>query len=282
VQELTATTVCEGVLFPEGPRWRGDRLWFSDILGGAVRTVTPAGVLETAAEIEHPSGLGWLPDGRLLVVGMDDRVLWRIEPDGGRAVHADLTGLARAACNDMVVDGNGNAYLGAYDLAIGERAEDMAQGKVVLVRPTGEAVVVADRMKFPNGMVVTPDGSTLIVGESGAFALVAFPIRPDGTLGERRTFAQLEHPPDGICLDAAGGVWAADPLGDGAYRYEDGGARTHHVAAGRSTLAVALGGEGRRTLFLATVQSHSFAEAREQKAGWIQACPVEVGGAGWP
>jgi sugar lactone lactonase YvrE len=282
VHELTADVVCQGLLFPEGPRWRDDRLWFSDILDGAVKTVTPEGVVERAVEIEHPSGLGWLPDGRLLVVGMNDRVLWRIEADGKAVVHADLTGMARAACNDMVVDGEGNAYLGAYDLAIGERSDDMAQGKVVLVRPTGEATVVADRMKFPNGMVITPDGGTLVIGESGAFALTAFPIRGDATLGERRTFATLEHPPDGICLDAAGGVWAADPIGDGAYRYEDGGARTHHVSTGRKCLAVALGGSGRTTLFLATVESHGFAEAREQQAGWIQSCPVEVGGGGWP
>jgi sugar lactone lactonase YvrE len=182
----------------------------------------------------------------------------------------------------MVVDAEGHAYLGAYDLAIGDRTGDPDQGKVVLVRPSGEAVVVAEHMRFPNGMVITTDGGTLVVAESGAAALTAFPILPDRTLGERRTFTSMDHPPDGICIDTEGGVWVANPIGDGASRYEDGGTRTHHVSTGRKCLAVALGGPGRRTLFLATVESHGFAEAREQRAGWIQSCPVEVGGGGWP
>ena len=283
MQELTATTVCEGVLFPEGPRWRGDRLWFSDILGGAVRTVTPAGVLETAAEVEHPSGLGWLPDGRLLVVGMNDRVLWRIEPDGGRAVHADLTGLARAACNDMVVDGNGNAYLGAYDLAIGERAEDMAQGKVVLVRPTGEAVVVAERMKFPNGMVVTPDNKTLIVSESFTGKLLAFDVADDGALARRRVWAE-GLAPDGICLDAGGAIWTATWQNE-CVRVAEGGEILDRIQLDRPCFATMLGGPRRCTLFMMATRflgPDKFDEMLAARTGQILVADVRTPGAGWP
>jgi sugar lactone lactonase YvrE len=280
--DRTTSVLCAGLVFPEGPRWRDDRLWFSDIRDGAVKTVTPDGVVERRVEVSYPSGLGWLPDGRLLVVGMEDRVLWRIEPDGTRVVHADLTGVARAACNDMVVDVDGNAYLGAYDLPIGQGVSDPDQGKLVLVRPDGRAEVVASHLRFPNGMVVTPDGATLVLAESGGRRLVAFERRDDATLGEPWTWAELTYPPDGICLDADLGVWVANPIGDGANRVVEGGEITDRVTTGSPTLAVALGGPDRTTLHLATATSPRFEEAQADPAGRIDIVEVATPAAGWP
>jgi sugar lactone lactonase YvrE len=282
VTDHVASVLCTGLVFPEGPRWRGDRLWFSDIRDGAVKTVTPDGTVERQVEVSHPSGLGWLPDGRLLVIGMEDRVLWRVEADGSLVVHADLTELARAACNDMVVDADGNAYLGAYDIAIGQGVSDPDQGKLVLVRPDGRAEVAAGRLRFPNGMVITPDGATLILAESGGRRLVGFDRHADGTLGSPRTWAELTYPPDGICLDADGGVWVANPIGDGASRVLEGGEITDQVTTGSPTLAVALGGADRTTLHLATASSPRFEEAQANPAGRIDVAPVAVPAAGWP
>ncbi len=282
VVEQTTSVLCGGLVFPEGPRWRDDRLWFSDIRGGAVLTVTPDGTVERRVEVSHPSGLGWLPDGRLLVVGMEDRVLWRVEHDGTLVVHADLTDLARSACNDMVVDVEGNAYLGGYDLPIGHSVSDPDQGKLILVRPDGSAEIIARQLRFPNGMVITPDATTLILAESGGRRLVAFDRRDDATLGEPRTWAELSYPPDGICLDADHGVWVANPIGDGAARVIEGGEITDRVTTGSPTLAVALGGPARTTLHLATATSPRFEEAQANPAGRIDVVEVAIPAAGWP
>ena len=196
----------DGLAFPEGPRWHEDRLFFSDMHAHRVVAVDAGGNDETIVEVPNqPSGLGWLPGGDLLVVSMVDRKVLRLA-GGTLAVHADLADLAPANCNDMVVDARGRAYVGnfGFDMYAGE---PWRKTNIIAVDPDGNAWVAADEMSFPNGPVITPDGRTLIVGESSAARLTAFDIADDGSLSNRRVWASLREigaTPDGICLDADG------------------------------------------------------------------------------
>ena len=275
--------VADGFHFLEGPRWRDGRLWVSDMHGERVVTVTSDGVVEPIVEVPtQPSGLGWLPDGRLLVVSMTDRRLLRLE--GGRlVVHADLSGLATFHCNDMVVDAAGRAYVGnfGYDYEAGQA---FTSAVLALVHPDGRVEPAADDLAFPNGTVITPDGGTLIVAETFAHRLTAFTIAAGGRLAGRRTWASLDEQvyPDGICLDAEGAVWVASPLTNEAIRVREGGAVTDRVAADRHVIACMLGGVDRRTLFVLAVRAIPRAEARAQRDARILATTVEVPGAGSP
>lgn len=272
----------DGLVFPEDPRWHEGKLWFSDMLAGHVMTVDLDGHAAIVAEVPtRPSGLGWLPDGRLLVVSMTDRRLLRLD---GRelAQVADLSCFGSSYCNDMVVDGHGRAYIGHFG------SEPMTQpsageGFIVLVTPDGEACVAADRMAFPNGSVITPDGGTLIVGESGAARLTAFDIQANGSLRGRREWAALHGAiPDGICLDAEGAVWVASPISAEVLRVREGGDVTHRVPVSTQAFACMLGGPDRRTLFVMTAVTYEVEEARAQRAGRIETVRVGVPGAGWP
>jgi sugar lactone lactonase YvrE len=242
-----------GLAFPEAPRWRDGALWFSDFYLQRVQRATPDGKVVTVAELDdQPSGLGWLPDGRLLVVGMKKRQLLRLEGDGLR-VMADLAGHAPALCNDMLVDAKGRAYVGNFGFDLHLRAP-FAPTVLLMVTPQGELRVVADDMHFPNGMVLTPDGRTLIVAESYGKRLTAFDVERDGTLGHRRTWAKFEEKgvaPDGICLDAEGAVWMASPVSREVLRVREGGEITHRVATGEQATACALDDTG-RTLYVTT------------------------------
>ena len=194
-------TLLDGLVFGEGPRWRGDRLWLSDMHAHTVLTVDLSGKREDVLRVEgKPSGLGWLPDGRLLVVSMEDRRLLRREASGALVTHADLTALAPAACNDMVVDGAGRAYVGnfGFDFEHGEKPRTTC---VVRVDPDGSASKAADELRFPNGSVITPDGRTLVVGESFGNCLTAFSIGegrlalPTARVGEARRRHARRHLP---------------------------------------------------------------------------------------
>ena len=215
--------LAEGFAFLEGPRWRDGKLWVSDMHDDRVLAVDLAGRRETVVEVPgQPSGLGWLPDGRLLIVSMTDRRLLRLDA-AGLSVVADLSGVATFHCNDMVVDAHGRAYVGnfGYDFEAGmpPRAATLA-----LVLPDGTVHVAADDLAFPNGTVLTPDGRTLIVAESFAARLTAFDVAADGTLSRRRIWAALEGAvPDGICLDAEGAIWVASPLSKEVLRVREGG-----------------------------------------------------------
>jgi len=279
----TLRVVADGFHFLEGPRWRDGRLWVSDMHGGQVVAVTPEGRVEPIVELPtQPSGLGWLPDGRLLVVSMTDRRLLRLE--GSRLVpHADLSGLATFHCNDMVVDTDGRAYVGnfGYDYEAGEAFRSAV---LALVHPDGSVEAAADDLAFPNGMVITPDGGTLVVAETFAHRLTAFTIAADGRLAGRRTWASLDEQvyPDGICLDAEGAIWVASPLTNEAIRVREGGTVTDRVAADRHVIACALGGAGRRTLFVLAATGIPRAQARAQRGALILAAAVGVPGAGLP
>ena len=275
-------TLLDGLCFPEGPRWHEGRLWFSDMYAGRVMAVDLDGRAETVVEVAgDPSGLGWLPDGRLLVVSMRDRRLLRLDPQGLAQV-ADLTPFATYHCNDMVVDAHGRAYVGNFGFDYRARAE-MRTANLVLVHPDGRVQVAAGDLLFPNGTVITPDGRTLVVGESFAARLTAFDVAAAGTLSNRRVWAQLEKAvPDGICLDAEGAIWVASPVGQAVLRVRGGGAVTHRIPVATQAVACMLGGPQRRTLFLCTSGSFDPEVTRAERSGRIEVVEVEVPGAGWP
>lgn len=268
--------------FPEAPRWHDGRLWFSDFYTQRVVAVDMAGRSEIIATVaQRPSGLGWRPDGTLLVVSMLDRSLYAVEKRGLSRV-ADLSGVAAGLCNDMLVDKAGRAYVGnfGYDRHAGEAPRTTA---LLRVDPDGSIHRAAEELLFPNGMAMTPDERTLIVAETFAHRLSAFSVGRDGALGGRRIFAELPGVfPDGICLDAEGAVWVADARGRDVIRVVDGGRIAQRIGVGpRSVFACMLGGPDRQTLFLCTATGSGPAMA-EKRDGRIERVPVEVPGAGLP
>ena len=273
----------DGLMFPEGPRWREDKLWFSDMHAGRVMTVDMDGHFEVITTVPNsPSGLGWLPDGRLLVVSMLDRRLLRLD-EGALTEVADLGQLASFHCNDMVVDHQGRAYIGNFGFDLNAQAP-FSPAEVILVHPDGQAMVAADEMAFPNGSVITPDGKTLIVAETFGSRLTAFDIEEDGSLSNRRIWAEVEGAfPDGICLDAEGGIWVASPAGKtGVMRVCEGGDITHHIEVATHAYACMLGGPRRTTLFMLTAETINPDGARAKSSGRIEMVQVEVPGAGLP
>ena len=277
-------TIAGGLAFAEGPRWHDGALWWSDMHGGVVQRFV-GGAVETVCPVPgRPSGLGWLPDGRLLVVSMIDRRVLRREPDGSLVVHADLAALAPRRCNDMVVDAHGRAYVGNFGFEIDADlglAEPPTPTVVVRVDPDGAATIVADDLMFPNGTVITPDGGTLIVAETYRACLTAFAVAADGALSNRRCWARLDDSiyPDGICLDAAGAVWVASPSTREVVRVTGGGTVTDRLATGQRAFACALGGDDGRTLFICVADSHDRNRQRTQRNGRIVAFEVAVAGA---
>lgn len=279
---MTSTILAERLHFPECPRWRDDRLWFSDMHGHRVMTVDETGRLDTVATLDtQPAGLGWTPDGRLLAVSMVDRRLLRL--DGGRwDVVADLSALASFRCNDMVVDEHGRAYIGTFGFDL-DGGEAYRPGEIIRVEPDGAARVAADGIRFPNGMVLTPDGRTLIVGESMGPALRAYDVAPDGALSKGRTWAALtDAVPDGICLDVEGAVWVASPIAPEVVRVREGGAIDRRVAVSNHAFACMLGGADRRTLFVLTADNSMPEHCRAHRSGRIETFAVDAPGAGRP
>jgi sugar lactone lactonase YvrE len=275
-------TVLAGLTFPEGPRWRDGRLWFSDFYSHRVLAVDPAGRAETIAEVPaRPSGLGWRPDGTLLIVAMLDRAVLALDGGGLRRV-ADLGHLAGGPCNDMVIDATGRAYIGnfGYDRHAGEAPRATC---LIRVDADGSVQRAAEELMFPNGMAITPDGRTLIVAETYAHRISAFAIAAVGTLGGRRLFADLPDVfPDGICLDADGAIWVADARGHDVMRVLDGGGVAQRIAVGeRTVFACMLGGADRRSLYLCTSTGSGPAMA-EKTDGRIERVRVDVPGAGLP
>ena len=273
----------EGLAFPEGPRWHEERLWFSDMHSGVVCAVDEGGRVETIAEVAgSPSGLGWLPDGRLLVVSMQDRRLLRREPDGALVEVANLFDLASFHCNDMVVDSAGRAYVGNFGFDL-EARETPKTTNLILVTPDGEARTAADDLSFPNGTVITPDGRQLIVGETFGARLTAFDVEADGSLSNRRTWATLEGAvPDGICLDTEGGIWVASPVSSEVLRVEEGGRVSHRLAVSTQAFACMLGGADGCTLFVCTATDSSPDACRKRRDGRIEVFRAPFPRAGLP
>ena len=276
------TTLIDGLSFPEGPRWHDGKLFFSDMHAHKVIAADLQGRTETICEVPAwPSGLGWLPDGRMLVVSMTDRRLLRLDRDGLK-VAADLSKLASFHCNDMVVDAKGRAYVGNFGFDLHAQATPKF-AEIVMVEPNGAARVVAGEMKFPNGTVITPDGKTLIVGESTGACLTAFDIDADGSLSNRRVWAEIAPAiPDGIALDAEGAVWVASPLTDEVIRVQQGGKVTERIKTANHAYACMLGGPDRRTLFVLTAADSDPDKCRANPTGRIETTPVNIAGAGLP
>ena len=274
-----------GVVFGEQPRWHEDRLWFSDWGTREVIAVDLEGTSELILRApSFPCCVDWLPDGRLLVVSAQAGLLLRREPDGSLVTHGDLSSASEpAAGNELVVDGRGNAYVngGGFDLMTGE---PFAPGVITLVTPNGSARQVADGLAFPNGMLVTADNATLIVAESYAGKLTAFDIAADGSLSNRRLWANLEGGvPDGICLDADDAVWYADVPNKRCVRVREGGEVMDTVDLDRGCFACALGGADRKTLFLNATEwngpANMFTGPRTSQVLTVQA---PAPGVGWP
>ncbi|MEM1037562.1 MAG: SMP-30/gluconolactonase/LRE family protein [Pseudomonadota bacterium] len=277
-------TILKGRAFLEGPRWRDGALWLSDMHGHEVLRLSEDGACETVMTVEgRPSGLGWLPNGDMLVVSMTDRKLLRRTPAGDVSIHADLSDVIPKRINDMVVDAEGRAYIGNFGFDF-EDGEEPATTVLVRVDPDGSAHVVADDLAFPNGMVITPDRKTLIVGESWGLKLSAFDIDGAGGLSNRRDWAAFgdRRTPDGICLDEAGGVWIASPVSKEFLRVEEGGEITDVIPAGRQAIACMLGGEDGKTLFMLSSESTHYEQCRELMSAEVSVTRVEHAGAGWP
>jgi sugar lactone lactonase YvrE len=220
---------------------------------GRVVVVEPDGSSRTVVEDipgGPPSGLGWLPDGRLLLVATEGRSLLRLEPDGSISTHADLSELASFGCNDMVVDAEGRAYVGCCDIS---GIPQPSSSEVIVVHPDGQAEVGDAEMRFPNGSVMTPDGTTLIVAETFGQCLTAFSIDADGRIGDKREWAAVPGMlPDGICLDQEGCVWFADAAGNACMRVAEGGEVRGRIDTDQGAFACTLGGDDGRTLFAMT------------------------------
>ena len=272
-----------GLVFPESPRWHDDRLWLADWGAQEVIAVDLEGKSEVTARVaSFPFSIDWLPDGRLLVVSAAQSRLLREGPDGSLVPHTDLRGLSARPWNEIVVDGRGNTYVNniGFDFPAGE----VAPGFVALVTPDGSAQPVAGDVAFPNGMAVTPDNATLIVAESYANRLTAFGIAADGTLSNRRVWADLpgDHP-DGICLDADGAVWYADVGNRHCVRVAEGGEVLQSIELDRGCFACSLGGPDGRTLFAVTNQWEGTSSVHEAKsAGQVVTVRVPAPAAGWP
>jgi sugar lactone lactonase YvrE len=274
-------TLMTGRALGESPRWHDGRLWFSDWGAQEIVAVDVGGESEVMVRAPSiPFCIDWLPDGRLLIVSGSEGLLLRRELDGSLVTHADLTGLSRYPWNDIVVDGRGNAYVGniGFDFAAGE----FAPGILALVTPDGSARQVADGVAFPNGVIVTPDNSTLILAESYGNRLTAFDIAADGSLSNRRVWAHLgDGAPDGICLDADHAIWYGDVPNKRFVRVREGGQVLQTLELDRGCFACMLGGADRRTLFLMAAEwPESWSGGR--RTGQVLTVQAPAPGAGWP
>jgi sugar lactone lactonase YvrE len=276
-------TLVEGLCFGEGPRWRDNALWLSDMHDHQVIRVSTDGSVTPVVTVENrPSGLGWLPDGQLLIVSMIDRSILRYDGESLH-LHADLSDLAGYHCNDMVVDTQGRAYVGNFGFDLHGGAKPTAAA-LVCVEPDGSPRVVAEDLMFPNGAIITPDGGTLIVAETFGARLSAFDIDGNGDLSNRRIWAELPKGavPDGICLDSAGGIWSASPSTCECVRQDEGGEITHRVEVDQGAFACMLGGNDGRTLFVLTADSSDPAECAARRTGRIETSRAPYPRAGLP
>jgi len=298
--EREIRTVIDGMSYLECPRWHDGRLYVSDFYTRQVYRLDldGGGAAEPVARVpEQPSGLGWMPDGSMLVVSMRDRRVLRVRDGGAPEVHADLSSLAPWHLNDMVVDEGGGAYVGNFGFDL-MTLQPIRETGIIRVDPDGSATVVADGLRFPNGTVIFPDGRTLVVAETIAGRLTAFDVGDDGALSNRRVWAQLSETvegddmgavlagggiaPDGIALDAEGAMWAADALGGRVLRIREGGEIVEEIAPGIGVFACGLAGAEGRTLVMCAAPSFAEHERRDTREAKLLACEVDVPRAGLP
>ena len=266
-------TLLTGLVVGESPRWHGGRLWFANWGAQEIVAADLQGNSEVIAHSSTVAGysIDWLPDGRLLVTGQE---LLRRESDGTLVIHADLSSLSRYGWNEIVVDGRGKAYING------------GPGIIALLTHNGSARLVADGIAFPNGMAITPDNATLIIAESHGKKLTAFDIAADGSLSNRRIWADLAGGvPDGICIDADNAVWYADVPNKGCVRVREGGEVLQTVEWDRGCFACMLGGKDKKTLFIVAAEwrgMESIAEVARSRTGQVLTISAPAPGVGWP
>ena len=289
--ERKLETLMKGLTFGEGPRWHENKFYFSDFYSHKVYSLDLSGKHEVIVEIPNqPSGLGWTPDGTMLIVSMKDRKLMSFK-DGQLKERADLTEFSGFHCNDMVVDIDGNAFIGNFGFNTYD-GEEIKPTNLILVKPGEEPVLAADNLFFPNGTVITPDNKTLIVGETYAARLTAFDKSEDGSLSNRRIWADLKVNaeegtvplPDGMCIDEEGAIWVASPSTAEVIRVHEGGMISERIPVQTNAFACMLGGEDRRTLFICTSNGSGVdpVAALREKSGKIEITQVDVPGCGKP
>jgi sugar lactone lactonase YvrE len=300
VQARVLEPLLEGGAFFESPRWHGGRWWVSDFYRHGVYTVSAEGTEKHVLEVEHqPSGLGWLPDGSLLIVSMKDQRVLRRDREGDVSVHAELGAFTDSSVNDMVVDGHGRAWVGCFGFDLMAFA-DPRPAPLMRVDPDGTASLAAEDLMFPNGSVITPDGSTLIVGETAGCRYTAFTVQADGSLSDRRIWAQLAPTPelgplqemlpqiavgpDGCTLDAEGHIWAADEAGGRCIRIAPGGAIVDEIRTpeGLGCFACALGGDDGRTLLVCAAPDFLETNRADARDAVLLTAEVDVPHAGLP
>jgi sugar lactone lactonase YvrE len=289
--DMKAEPFVRGLNFGEGVRWHNGRFWYSDFYQHRVVSVAPDGNAEVELEIDdRPSGLGWLPDGRLLVVAMTSQRLLRREPDGKVVLHADLKGFAKFHANDMIVDKYGNAFIGCFGFDLDAFIEEHGteplfadpgppKAPIMVVTSQGMVHVASPDHKFPNGMAIIDN--TLVVAECFLPGFTAFDLAPDGTLTNRRPWATLSMfpasiVPDGICADSEGAVWAANAIGPEVVRIAPGGKILERVETSQFAFSCALGGEDGRQLVIATAPSSNAAIASKDALGLLEIAQVSV------
>jgi sugar lactone lactonase YvrE len=272
--------VLEDLVFPESPRWHDGRLWLCDWGAHEILVVDLDGTRELVAELpSFPFSIEWLPDGRLVVVA--DGALF-VEEDGAMVPWLSLRDLSDRPWNEIVVDGLGNTFVNGigFDLMAGEKP---GPGLIAVVTPDGSVRQVAGGLAFPNGMAVTPDSTTLVVAESYAARLTAFDIEPDGSLVNRRVWADLgDAAPDGLCLDDEGAIWYADVPHRRCVRVREGGEVLQTVELDRGCFACMLGGADRRTLFMLAARWVGTAGVEADRTGRVVAIDAPAAGAGYP
>ncbi len=281
-------TFATGFGLPECPRWHNGELWMSDMWGKASHRLAPDGsIAETVSVGDEQGGLGWLPDGRMLIVGMMDAKLWRLDPDGP-VVHADLRPFTPWGLNDMAVTPDGTAYISHFGYDYHGGHGTFAPASLFRVRPDGSVDEPVDDLYVPNGVAIAESGD-VFVAEPAASRIARLRFGSDGALAERQIFATLVSnppgsvaPPDGICLDEAGGVWAADPVGKRVLHFDGGGGLTDEWPLDGHPLAVVLGGEDRRDLYICITGSFHRNEMTGSTSGRVLVTRVATAGAGVP
>lgn len=276
-------TLLTGLGFGESPRWHKGRLWLANWAVQDIVAFNHDGSTEIIGTApSFPFSIDWLPDGRLLVIQGRERMLQRMEHDGLMVSHANLDGIA-GSWNEIVVDGQGNIYINGSGPHPVE-GQQFAPGVIALVTPDGNVKQVANEIAFANGMAITPDNSTLIIAESHGKRLTAFNIEADGTLSNRRIWADLgTGTPDGICIDAEGAVWYADVPNKCCVRVREGGEVLQTINVDRGCFACMLGGDDRKTLYILAAEWHGFERMfDETRTGVLLSVEVEVPGVGQP
>jgi sugar lactone lactonase YvrE len=276
-KELTAALFVDGFLYGESPRWHDDHLWFTDGPAGAVYVVDDDGEVHVAAQTSNPSGLGWMPDGTMVISALQTARIDQVVDGKTRVLH-DVTDIAWST-NDMVVTADGGIYVDLYVIA-----DEAMVGKIGYIPPGGSIRVVTEAPALPNGMAIGTDHSTLVVADTFGQRILWFSIHPDGELSEPGVFADLgegRHP-DGICVDAEGAVWVGCYDTGEFLRVLDGGRVTHRVSSGESwAVAPALGGTEGKTLFLVMNKTDHMGLVKGESVGRIESVDVDVPGGGW-